>query len=167
VLQFIKQHYDYIVVDAATSFSPTTLAALDAADQILVLTHVDLPSLRNLQRCLPLIKRTGGREPGDRIRLVVNRYQAENVISLRDVQSTVGLPVHWALSNDYDAVIRSINAGKPIAANRKSRYTRDLQALAADLLGAPHATLAQGRASAAWRPLRKIWRGLRRSPARA
>lgn len=170
VLQFIKQHYDYVVVDTATSFSPTALAALDAADQIFVLTHVDLPSLRNLQRCLPLIKRTGGKEAGDRIRLVVNRYHPDNVISLRDVQSTVGLPVYWALSNDYDAVIRSINAGTPIAANGKSRYTRDLRALAADLVGAPHLTRANGRASAAWRPLKMIWqllRGLRRSPARA
>jgi pilus assembly protein CpaE len=162
VLQFMKQHYDYVVVDTATSFSPTALAALDVADQIFVLTHVDLPSLRNLRRCLPLIKRTGGKEPGDRIRLVVNRYRAEDVISLRDVQGAVGLPVYWALSNDYDAVIRSINTGKPIAANGKSRYTRDLQALAADLVGAPHAN--------GWRPLRKFWHllhGPRRSPARA
>src|SRR5262249_55500950 len=57
ILQFLKQHYDYVVVDTAKSFSPTTLAAFDQSDNVLVVVALDLPSLRNVQRGLPLLKR--------------------------------------------------------------------------------------------------------------
>ena len=34
------------------------------------------------------------------------------------------------LSNDYEAVVRSVNAGKPIVLDGTSRYGRDLKAFA-------------------------------------
>src|SRR5439155_1085689 len=58
ILHFVKQHYAYVVVDACTSLTPSALAAFAEADRILVVTTLDLPSLRNLQRCLPLLERT-------------------------------------------------------------------------------------------------------------
>ena len=57
ILQFLRKHYDYLVVDTSKSFSPATLASLEQADLAFVVTNVDLASLRNLQRGLPLLKR--------------------------------------------------------------------------------------------------------------
>ncbi|MGH7579004.1 MAG: AAA family ATPase, partial [Gemmatimonadales bacterium] len=57
ILQFLRKHYDYLVVDTSKSFSPATLASLEQADLAFIVTNVDLASLRNLQRGLPLLKR--------------------------------------------------------------------------------------------------------------
>jgi Flp pilus assembly CpaE family ATPase len=47
-----------VVVDTPKTFTPATLAAFEQADQIFVVSNVDLPSLRNIKRCLPLLDRS-------------------------------------------------------------------------------------------------------------
>lgn len=159
-LRFVKEHYDYVVVDTTGSFVPSTLAAFAEADRIFAVTNLDLPSLRNLQRCLPFLEQTVGKAARDRIQIVVNRYTGDDVIALQDVQRTLGMPVYRTLSNDYAAVSRAINAGKPVVLNGKSKYTRDIQALATDLVGVQRATRADARGGrglldAFWRRLRQ------------
>jgi pilus assembly protein CpaE len=134
ILQFLRKHYDYLVVDTSKSFSPATLASLETADLAFVVTNVDLASLRNLQRGLPLLKRMLGRDE-KHIRLVVNRYHPDNEISLDDVQRTVGIPVYHTLCNDYDEVSRSISTGKPIVLNGNSKFSRDMKGLGAVVTG--------------------------------
>ena len=134
ILQFLKSHYDYVVVDTSKSFSPATLAAFDQSDQVLLVVALDLPSLRNIQRGLPLLKRVLPRGL-EQARLVVNRYQPDEEIGLKEVEQTLGLKVFWTLSNDYEAVIRSINQGKPIVLNGNSKYTKDVKALGAKIAG--------------------------------
>jgi pilus assembly protein CpaE len=136
ILQFLKQNYDYILVDTPRSFSPATMTALEQADAIYIVTAVDLPSLRNIKRSLPLLERITGGNVKDRVRLVVNRYHPDNVISLDEVHRTLGLDVHWKLANDYDSVIHSINAGEPLMlGGPSSPYRNDLRALGAQIAG--------------------------------
>jgi pilus assembly protein CpaE len=134
ILQFLRKHYDYVVVDTSKSFSPATLASLEQADLAFVVTNVDLASLRNLQRGLPLLKRMLSRGESH-IRLVVNRYHPENDITLDDVQRTLGIPVFRTLSNDYEGVSRSISTGKPIVLNGNSKFSRDVKALGVEVTG--------------------------------
>ena len=134
ILHFLRQHYDYVVVDTSKSFSPATLAAIDQSDLVFLVANLDLPSLRNIQRGLPMLRRVLARGE-DQLRLVINRFQAEGDISLEDVSRTLGLKVFWTLSNDYEAVVDSINTGKPIVLNGSSAYTRDIKALGAQIAG--------------------------------
>src|SRR5690606_29788816 len=134
ILRFLKNHYDYIVVDTSKSFSPATLATFEQADRIFLLINVDLPSLRNVKRCQPLLDRIVGAD-AERVRLVVNRYHANDVISLEEVERTIGMPIFSTLSNDYESVIRSINSGQPVINNEKSPFARDLRALSAEVAG--------------------------------
>jgi Flp pilus assembly CpaE family ATPase len=109
-----------------------------------------------------LFERVCGKDH-DRLRLVVNRYHPDDVISLDDVHRTVGLEVYWTLSNDYEAVSRAINSGNPVARNAKSRYARDLQALGADLVGVTASTNGGGRTSSV-RKIGDLLGRLRRQP---
>jgi pilus assembly protein CpaE len=155
ILQFLRKHYDYLVVDTSKSFSPATLASLEQADLAFVVTNVDLASLRNLQRGLPLLKRMLGRDE-KHIRLVVNRYHPDNEISLEDVARTVGVPVYHTLCNDYDEVSRSISTGKPIVLNGNSKFSRDMKALGAEVTGIRGKGEAGGRLRALSAPLGKL-----------
>ena len=134
ILHFLRKHYDYVVVDTSKSFSPATLAAFEQADLAFIVTNVDLASLRNIQRGMPLLKRMMGRSE-EHVRLIVNRYNSASDISLRDVEQTLGFRVFRALSNDFEGVSRSINTGKPIVLNGSSKYSADIQALARDVTG--------------------------------
>ena len=158
-LRLLKEKYDYIVVDTSGSFVPSTLAAFAEADKIFAVTNLNLPSLRNLQRCLPFLEQTVGKGAKDRIQILVNRYTGDDVIALNDVQQTLGVPVYRTLSNDYQAVSRAINSGKPVVLNGKSKYARDVQALGTELVGVHGAARAarngRGLIDTLWRRLRQ------------
>jgi pilus assembly protein CpaE len=157
ILQFLRKHYDYVVVDTSKSFSPATLAAIEQADLAFIVTNVDLASLRNLQRGLPLLKKMLGRGD-DHIRLVVNRYHSDNDITLDDVAQTLGMPVFRTLSNDYEGVSRSITTGKPIVLNGNSKFSQDMKALGAQVAGLGGKKAGQGRLSALSAPLGRLFK---------
>jgi pilus assembly protein CpaE len=141
ILAFLRQHYDYIVVDTPRSFAPPTLAVFEQADLVFIVSNVDLPSLRNVQRGFPMLKKvlTKGEE---QIRLILNRYDPDDSISPADVERSLGMKVFWKIRNDYESVMGSVNSGKPIVLNGGSAYTHDVKALASALTGVASDTKA-------------------------
>ncbi len=143
ILLFLRQHYDYVVVDTSKSFSQSTLATFEQSDQVFLVTTADLPSLRNIQRGLPLMRRVLRGE--DQLRLVINRFDPKDQISVKDIERSLGLKVFWKLSNDYEAVLGSLNTGKPIVMNGTSSYSKDLKSLGVTLAGTEGQTERRGR----------------------
>jgi len=134
ILQYLKQHYEYIVIDVSKSFTPVTMAAFEQADRIYLTTTVDLPSLRNVQRALPMLQRVT-RGDKERIRLLLNRFEKGGEVTTKEVERSVGIPVYATLSNDYEAVMRSLNTGKPVVLNGNSPYSQDLTKLGTRITG--------------------------------
>lgn len=134
ILHLLRQHYDHLVVDTSKSFSATTLATFEQADRILLVTTVDLPSLRNIKRCMPLLERVAG-STAEKVHLVVNRYDPRDPISLDEVKQALGRDVAWTLANDYEAVSRSINAGEPAVLSARGAFTHDLMAMGGEIGG--------------------------------
>ena len=143
-----------MLVDTSKSLSPATLAVFEHSDLVFVVTSADLPSIRNIQRGLPLIRRAlvGGEQ---QIRVIVNRYQGGEAITIKDIERTLGLKVYATLSNDYEAVITSVNSGKPLILQAAtSKYVKDLRALGDPDLG-PRAP--SGRRLRLANPFRALW----------
>ena len=81
----------------------------------------------------------------DQVRLVLNRYDPSDSISPADVERSLGLKVFWKVSNDYEAVMGSVNSGKPIVLNGgSSTYTNDVKGLAAAVTGVTSAAKSRG-----------------------
>ncbi len=134
MLQFLRQHYEYIVIDTPKSFGPHSLAALEQGELVFLVATADLPSLRNIQRGLPLLKRV--LPHGDeQLRLIINRYSEYDAVSLADVKQTLGLEPFATIGNDYEAVMKSVNSGHPIALEAGTVFTKDLRALGTKLAG--------------------------------
>jgi pilus assembly protein CpaE len=136
ILTFLRQHYDYVIVDTPRSFAPSTIAIFEQADLVFIVSSADIPSLRAIQRGIPMLKRVLAKGE-EQVRLILNRYDPKDTISVQDVERSLGLKVFWKISNDYEAVMGSLNAGRPIVLNGGSPYTRDLNALARSVVGVP------------------------------
>ncbi|OGI21207.1 MAG: hypothetical protein A2287_07335 [Candidatus Melainabacteria bacterium RIFOXYA12_FULL_32_12] len=113
VLSIMKSVFSYIVVDTSSSFDSKTLCALDASDSILLVSMINLPSIRNTQRCLDLFSRLDYSDK--KIKLVINRYLPNEEITVEDVEEALGHPVYWKIPNNYFIVMSAINRGVPIA----------------------------------------------------
>ncbi|MDX1388133.1 MAG: AAA family ATPase [Acidobacteriota bacterium] len=144
VLQFLKQHFDYIVVDAPKTFTPATMGAFEEADRVYLVTTADIPSLRNLTRSINLVRSFGRKKADDWIRLLVNRFDPNQVVTTAEIEKTLGIEVFWTLRNDYKAVMSSINTGRPAVSDPKSAFAKDIRALASKLTDTQIETSGKG-----------------------
>lgn len=135
VLAFLRNLYDYVVVDASNTLNHQTAAALEATDEVFVVTQLDVPSIRNIQRCRDLLGGMRQRRPVTRV--VVNRYQPKAEIALKDAEEALGMEVYWTLSSDYGSVVGSINSGKPLVLNEPCVFSREIEGLVTRHLGLP------------------------------
>jgi pilus assembly protein CpaE len=144
ILAFLRGHFDYVLVDTSKSLAPPALAALQDSDLIYLVTNMDVPSLRNLKRCLPILDRVTASDV-DRLRLIVNRYNQKSLVRLDDLEETLGLEVYRTLPNDYETVIQSISTGQPLVLNSDSKLAQQLKDLARDMVGGPKPSRRSGR----------------------
>lgn len=140
VLSYLRGHYDYVVVDTSKSFGPATLGAFEQADKVFLVATVDLPSLRNIQRALPLVRRVTP-AGDDATHLVINRFDPAGEVTVADIEKSLQMPVYATLANDYESVIASINTSKPVILNGiKSPYAKSIKQLVTRIVGGPTAS---------------------------
>jgi pilus assembly protein CpaE len=111
VLGLLGETYPHIVVDTGTNLDEAVLAALDVADRVLLVTTLDVVSLKNVSQMLDLLQRLA--YPLDKVRLVANRWNGKGSVSRQDAESTLGLPFAFLVPSDYARVIDAVNRGLP------------------------------------------------------
>lgn len=134
-LQFLRERYDYVVVDVSNSLGRHAVQAFDLADDVLVVSQIDVPSVRNIQRCETMFKTLEANRP--KVRLVVNRFDGGGDLTLPDVEETLDRSVYWTISNDYDAVAKSMNLGEPLVTRVSSETAREIEGLVGKITGIP------------------------------
>jgi pilus assembly protein CpaE len=128
----MKTLFDYIVVDLNHRFDALTLEALDLADHILLLSVLELPTIRNTRRCLEVFEKLGVDD--ERLKLVINRHRPGK--GSERFEKSFGYPIFWRLPNDYATAISSINAGVPVGdVGPESLLSAGLRGLAGRLDG--------------------------------
>lgn len=128
----LKQAFSYIVVDASANFDGKTITALDNSDLILLITIVNLPAIRNCQRCLDLFERLGYEK--EKTKIILNRYMENDEIKVEDVEDVLGKKIYWKIPNNYFTIMSAINKGIPVGLiNSDSNISQSYRELAAML----------------------------------
>ena len=112
VLQKLREHFDYVVLDPQHTFDSITLAALDQSDEIILVLTLDIPAIRSTQRALEIFDRLG--YPRKKVRIVVNRWSKQIDLELKQVEKFLGEPVVAFVPSDYQTAVGSINLGTPL-----------------------------------------------------
>lgn len=134
LLEVLKTSFSYIVIDTTSGFGGKTMKALALSDLVLLLATMNLPALRNCQRCLELFESEGF--DNNKIKILVNRYMESEDIKVEDVEKLLKKKVFWKIPNNYFTMMSAINLGVPVAeVNRDSNVARsykDLSILISD-----------------------------------
>ncbi len=109
----LKKVFPYIVVDMSSSIDPISLKILDSSDWILFTTIVNIPAIRNAQRCLNLFR--SRKYPKDKVKIIINRYMENDEIKIEDIENTLGEQVYWKIPNNYFTIMEAINKGTIIS----------------------------------------------------
>ncbi|HLW67723.1 MAG TPA: AAA family ATPase [Gemmataceae bacterium] len=132
IINLLKVSYTHLILDLSKALMPTDFAALRLADHILLVTQLDLSSLRNAVRVLMALQLD--EEIHRKIRVVVNRvgsdYQEAN-ISFKRAEETIGMPIFWQIPNDSKAMLGARAEGLPLIVHApKSRAQQSIAGLA-------------------------------------
>ena len=113
VLKLVKASFTYLVVDLSKSYSALDIATLQAADDIVLLTQLDLPCLRNVVRLLMSLDAI--ENVTEKIKIVINRTGLDsNQISLKKAEEHIGREIFWQIPNNFSAVSEGRNNGVPL-----------------------------------------------------
>jgi pilus assembly protein CpaE len=160
VLQKLREHYEYVVLDPQHTFDSITLAALDQCDEIVLILTLDIPAIRSTQRALEIFDRLG--YPRKKVRIVVNRWSKQIDLDLRQVEKFLNEPVVGFVPSDYQTAVSSINLGTPLVqAEPGSKIALEIRRIAQEIsLGVVPLTEAK--------PRRAFWNSfLKKQPAQA
>lgn len=110
VLEVLRQEFDFVVVDVDHHFADQTIAALDLADRILLVSQLDVSALRSAQRTLGIFTRLGYAR--EKVAVVVNRRTDRDRIALGDAEQVLGRKVDMSVPNDYASCADAITFGR-------------------------------------------------------
>jgi pilus assembly protein CpaE len=144
ILHLLSQKYDCIVMDLQHTFDPVTIAALDSAEDILLVLTLDIPGIRSTKRALKVFDRLG--YPRAKVHVVVNRWSKNIDVQLQKVELHLDEQLIGFVPNDYRKVMDSINLGQPlIQADPSSKITAEIKRIAALIAESNHTASPQTR----------------------
>ncbi|GGG55741.1 transcriptional regulator [Kocuria dechangensis] len=117
MLEQLASEFAFVVIDTAPGLGEHTLAALEAATDVVFLSGMDVPGVRGLRKELDVLSELQ-MLPGCR-HVVVNMADRVSGLSVQDVEATIRTPVDVVVPRSK-AVPYSTNKGEPLL-QEKSR----------------------------------------------
>jgi septum site-determining protein MinD len=129
---------DIVIVDSAAGLGKEALSAINVADDLIVVTNPDLPSVTDALKTIKIAEERGTKILG----AVVNRIKGlRHEMSLNEIKSMLEVPIIAAIPEDL-AVPRSIAKRIPVVHHKpNSRASLEFHRLAAKIAGEPWAAV--------------------------
>jgi pilus assembly protein CpaE len=134
IVEHLRIGNDFTVIDLPSGLSDHSLAVMDAADTILVLTALEITTIKNVRLFLEVAEQL--EYARSKIRLVINRADAAQGIRIADVEASVRRPIDGTIVSDGRLAVLAVNRGVPfVVSHPESVLARDVTKLAKTLAG--------------------------------
>lgn len=110
IMSLFREYCDYTFIDTSSYIDESTLTILENSDFILLVTGLDLPSIKNIKKAMDIL-RSLSLLP--KARLILNRSKSVVGIEARDVEKALDMPIRLQLPSDGKLVMASVNQGVP------------------------------------------------------
>ncbi|MEX2245918.1 MAG: P-loop NTPase [Dehalococcoidia bacterium] len=133
IVELLAQTHDYVVIDTPGTFNELIATTLELANLILLVTSMDIASIKDTALALEMLRAAGVSE--DKVKLLINHSTAANSLREEDVARVLEYEVFWQIPHDL-AVSSSTQLGQPIViAKPYARVSRAIIDLAHTLTG--------------------------------
>ena len=133
IFEVLRRCYDYVIVDTWPSFQEVILALFDCSSEIVLLTTLDMPAVKNIRMFLDVCD--GIRYPKEHVTLVLNRADSTGGLRVEEIEESMQHRVAANLVSGGELVTASINRGVPfILSDPDAPISRDVFAVATMLL---------------------------------
>ncbi len=118
VIEALREHFNYVIVDTSAVLRDVELTVFDSSDRVLLLATPDIPSLANIKKFFDLVEKL--EYPSDRVVLILNRVDRRGGITAANVEETLKHAVAGQILLDDKTVLASINSGVPFITGPRS-----------------------------------------------
>jgi pilus assembly protein CpaE len=134
MVDHLRETHDFVVVDLPASLNDHSLAIMDAADQIVVLTALEITTIKNVRLFLEVADQL--EYDRSKIRLVVNRSDSAQGIRIADVEASIRRSIDGTIVSDGRLAVLAVNRGVPfVVSHPDGALSRDVVKLARTLAG--------------------------------
>src|SRR5262245_55914588 len=141
LLDRLLERHTYVVADTWSFLDEVAWTLLRRADELIVVTTPEVPSLKNVKHFLEYTRQQNLIQ--GRVTLVLNRFPSVDGISLQDVQQHLRHPVGANIPSEGRLVTHSVNRGIPVVVSHPQSWVgQSLLKLAAHIAGDHVSTLS-------------------------
>jgi pilus assembly protein CpaE len=134
MVDYLQETHDFVVVDLPSALNDHSLAIMDAADQIVVLTALEITTIKNVRLFLEVADQL--EYDRSKIRLVVNRSDSAQGIRIADVEASIRRSIDGTIVSDGRLAVLAVNRGVPfVVSHPDGALSRDITKLARTLAG--------------------------------
>jgi pilus assembly protein CpaE len=134
MIDHLRETHDFVVVDLPSALNDHSLAIMDAADQIVVLTALEITTIKNVRLFLEVADQL--EYDRSKIRLVVNRSDSAQGIRIADVEASIRRSIDGTIVSDGRLAVLAVNRGVPfVVSHPDGALSRDITKLARTLAG--------------------------------
>jgi pilus assembly protein CpaE len=150
VLGLLSGNFHYIVIDLPAALSEIVLSALDSSERILVVSTLDLPTIKNVKVGLDLMESI--KYPREKLHVILNKASEQFGIKYREFEDAIGHPIWSLMPEDSNTVITSANKGIPFVMTREDTKVAKAVFGMSDMLDNP-----EGGNQRAEKPAKRRW----------
>ncbi len=111
VVSLLAESFRYVVIDTPSGLDEITLAALELASDLVLLSATDVPSVRSTRKEIDALKVIG--KPSQQWHFVLNRADARTGLTVGAIETAVGVKVDVAIPSSRSVPV-SLNKGEPV-----------------------------------------------------
>ncbi|GAW92839.1 response regulator [Calderihabitans maritimus] len=149
ILEYLKEKYQYVIVDTACFFHDINISLLDVADHILLVTARDLASLKNLRSLAEILEQL---QYHQKVGVVVNRLGSAGEVEGSIFKKALKYPVVGQIPEASKLVTESVNQGIPVVLRRGTApFTVKIFELVGEVVGKNKVSFNRGF------PIRVFW----------
>ena len=135
IVKLLQSFCQHVIVDTPADYNDVILALLEESDDILLITGMDIPSIKNVRVGVGYLRLLN--IPTSKLKLVVNRANSRVRLDVGEVERTLQMKADCLIPSDI-LVPQSVNKGTPAVLDApRSNVTKSFEQLA-DLFLAGH-----------------------------
>jgi pilus assembly protein CpaE len=139
-LEFLKNEYDYILLDCSTNLDDNALSVIDLSARVYLVATPEIGAIRDLSRYVDNLMQID--YTTEKMHVVINRFSSRYAVSVEQIEKAIRLPIAIRLPNSYTELVRSVNLGEPVSPKTKSDFAAQCVKWANSLVGV-HAAATQ------------------------
>ncbi|MCP5077150.1 MAG: AAA family ATPase [Psychromonas sp.] len=119
LLEALRMNYDFIIVDTSSYLTEVSLAILDVADRVVLVTQQSLPCLKSIKRFFDLSDNL--EYESDKVWLIVNRASTKQGIQVKRIGDALKRPIIVTIPEDIIANVAADQGVPLVSGGNKNR----------------------------------------------